>query len=878
MTFLFSDIAGSTRLVQTLGDGWPDQLEAHASIVRQAVAEDGGVEVSTDGDSFFCVFTEAAPALRTAVAIQRKMHEHPWPDGAAVTVRIGIHTGSGRLGGDNYVGIDLHQASRIVAAAHGGEILVSETTRALLAVSLPEGVVLRDLGEQRLSGLDEPVRLYRVVVDGLPGDFPPPRTLTAPMSLPEQLTSFVGRQEEMAEVVRLLGTTRLLTLTGPGGTGKTRLSIAAASESASRFPHGVFFVPLSTVADPDLVAPTILGRLGVSESTGMPEQHLTEYLKDRELLLVLDNFEQVVEAAPLVSRLLGAVPKLRVMVTSRAPLRVYGEQEFPVEPLALPDSSDADSPERLGDFESVALFVERARAVRPDFLLDESNSAAVAGIVAALDGLPLALELAAARMRLYSPQAIHDRLDDRLSLLSGGARDLPARQQTLRAAIGWSFDLLEPSDQILMRRLAVFVGGFEAGQVKAVVGPEADALDGFARLVDQSLIRVYDRDDTPRFRMLETIRRFSLEQLDQAGEIEEMRQRHAKVFLASAEEARPNLLGSEQAVWLDRLERDHDNLRAALEWVITKGETETADRLLWALWRFWQIRGHLYEGGRRAAAVLSLPAAKPVSRFRALEAAGGIAYWRGDLESSRLFYLEALELARSIGDPSLLGDALYNAAFGVALLETASREEWAKGDRYLDEAKTIFEQIGDRAGVAKTLWGQGTLMWARTWGRDLGRATEIYLQASELYRDLDDVFQYGWSQRMLGRALLELGRTDDAVAPLREALEVFASARDSSAITLIANDIAILALRRQEPSRALRLTGAGRALLASTGADIVSSRMNVWDELNQLADAEETEALLAEGGAMGFDELVAYITDTLDQAPPPLSGPIEPPA
>jgi non-specific serine/threonine protein kinase len=368
--------------------------------------------------------------------------------------------------------------------------------------------------------------------------------------------------------------------------------------------------------------------------------------------------------------------------------------------------------------------------------------------------------------------------------------------------------------------------------------------------------------------MLETIRRFALERLDEAGEASDTKQRHIEVYLGMADMARPHLLGPGQAAWLDRLEEDHDNFGAALDWADSQSEVDAADRLLWALWRFWQFRGHLYEGGRRADVVLALPGADPHNRCRAMEAAGSIAYWRGDLESCRRFYLDALGLARRIGQPALVAEALYNAAFGVALTKTAGADGVAEGHKYLEEAKELFARLGDRSGVAKTLWGQGTVLWGSPSGTNLEQAVEIFREAAALYADLDDVFQYGWCQRMLGRTLLQLGRADEAINPIRAALDVFLPARDSSAVTLILNDVSLLALRKGQEDRALHLIGAARALRESTGTDLVGFGGNPSEELEQLieSDGERSESSLAEGGRMSWDELVAYITDTLDQS------------
>lgn len=869
VTFMFTDIEGSTSLAKSLGATWPEQLDTHAAILRGTVADAGGYEVSTSGDSFFFVFEKAGDALRAAVAGQELLEQSPWPETGRLRVRIGLHTGTGEVRGEahdgteDYVGLDVHQAARIEDAAHGGQVVLSEATKALVSDTLPGSVELRDLGQHSLRGIDYPVRLYQAVIPGLQEHFPHLRTLTAPIRLPEQLTSLIGREKEIAEAVSLLEESRLVTLTGPGGTGKTRLSIAVALEAAPRFRDGVFFIALSAVSDPDLVASTILGQIGVTESGGMPEARLVEHLADREMLLVLDNFEQVVEAAPLVTRLLGAAPKLRALVTSRAALQVYGEHELPVEPLPVPVGVDGMDPDELSGYASIALFVDRARAVRPGFRLDGTNAVAVSEIAAVLDGLPLALELAAARVRLLSPQAIRDRLGDRLSLLSGGSRDLPARQQTLRGAIAWSYDLLSPSARMLLRQLGVFMGGFDLEQAEALIEPDSgiEVFDGLAQLVDQNLLRHDDPAGESRLRMLGTIRQFALEQLDAAGEDDDARDRHLGLFLALAEEAGPHLLGAEQVSWLDRLERDHDNLRGALEWAMSRGDAAASDRMLWALWRFWQIRGHLYEGARRGATVLDLPAVDPKLRCRALEAVGGIAYWRGELVDAQAHYVAALDLAREVGDPAILGDALYNASFGTAMSETGGADDLEEGQAYLAEAKQIFEALDDRAGIAKVLWGQGTLVWGAFRGRDVEGALEIYQEASDLYRDLDDVFQYGWSRRMVGRSLLELGRVDEAVGPLREALDVFVSARDASALTLIVNDVALVALKRGDQAGAMRLLGATNALRASSGTDLVRFRSNASEELTRFADSEipGAAALLAEGGAMSLDELTAYI-------------------
>lgn len=464
VTFLFTDIEGSTRLLQQLGPRYEAQLEAHRQLLRAAVEAERGHEVSTEGDAFFIAFSSPTRAAAAAAAAQRALNAHPWPDGTALRVRMGLHTGEATPVGGDYVGLDVHRAARISTAGWGGQILLSQSTKALIENAPPPGVSLRDLGEHRLKDLSRPEHLFQLVISDLRADFPPLRTLDAtPNNLPTQLTGFIGREREVAAARQLLGTTRLLTLTGPGGTGKTRLALQLAAEVVDQFPHGVYFVPLAPINDPNLAASTIAKTLGVQELGGRSSQDLLlEYSRDKTLLLLLDNFEQILAAVPLLSELLKTSPGLKIVVTSRAVLHVYGEQEFPVPPLRLPDPRHLPSLDSLSQYEAVALFIQRAVAVKPDFAVTNENAPAVAEITSRLDGLPLAIELAAARVKLLPPQALLTRLQHRLSLPGSGARDLPVRQQTLRGAIAWSYDLLDQAGRRLMARLSVFIGGMQA--------------------------------------------------------------------------------------------------------------------------------------------------------------------------------------------------------------------------------------------------------------------------------------------------------------------------------------------------------------------------------------------------------------------------------
>src|SRR6188472_548663 len=532
-TFLFSDIEGSTRLEEAVGrDRYAELRGRHREILRAATEARGGVEQGTEGDSLFVAFHEAPDAVEAAVAAQRALVAEPWPEGATIKVRMGLHTGGAEQSGESLVGLGINRAARLAALAHGGQILASSLVRDQLVDRPVEGVTMRDLGEHRLKDLSAPVRIVQVVAGGLPSDFPALRSLDArPNNLPTQLTTFVGRDAELEAAARLLAGTRLLTLTGPGGTGKTRLSLQLAARSSDDFPDGVFFVPLEPIRDPMLVAPRIASALGVAESTARSiDEALGDWLRDKRLLLVLDNFEQVVAAAPIVADLLRAAPEIKAIVTSRAVLHVSGEQEYEVPGLpAPPDPSQESGMDRmtrgggdrpidliaLGQYAAVRLFIERAIAVRPGFAVTNENAPAVAAISAKLHGMPLAIELAAARIKLLSPDAFLVRLDHQLDVLAAGARDLPERQQTLRGAIAWSYDLLDDGGKRLLDRLSVFAAGFDLDMAEPVAGPGADVggdvVERIGELIDQSLVRMDEKPGESRFGMLETIREYAAE-------------------------------------------------------------------------------------------------------------------------------------------------------------------------------------------------------------------------------------------------------------------------------------------------------------------------------------------------------------------------------
>jgi predicted ATPase/class 3 adenylate cyclase len=875
VTFLFTDIEGSTRLIQRLGAAHREVFETHAGLLRQAMARAGGVEVAERGDGFFFVFRGAAEAVMAAAAAQRALAAHHWPPEGQVRVRMGLHTGEGMLGGDNYMGLDVNRAARIGAAGHGGQVLLSQTTGALVRDSLPADLCLRELGRHRLKDLPLPEPLFQLVADGLPLEFPPPRTLgSGPVRLPRQLTSFVGREGELRRILQALSGTRLLTLLGPGGTGKTRLSLQAAAEAAPGFPDGVFFVPLGSISDPVLVAPTVLSALELPPAAGDPASALKEHLKARRTLLVLDNFEQILTAGAQVAEWLRETPELKVLVTSRAPLGVYGERQYPVPPLELPRFSPASSLEELAKSESVALFVARAAAARPDFSLTQENAAAVAQITERLDGLPLAIELAAARVKLFPPQAIRERLSSRLAFLTGGARDLPVRQQTLRGAIGWSYELLEEPVRRLLRRLAVFVGGAALPQLEAVCGPAeelgVEPLDGLAVLVDHSLVSQGHSAGEPRFSMLETIREFALQMLSASGERERIEQRHAAVFQALAAAAGPHLTRRGRCGWLDRLEENLDNLRAALSRAIAAGQAGAAQRMVGALWRFWQMRGHLREGRERAAEALRLSGGEPADRIQALWAEGGLAYWQMDMPTLTAAYREALDLARGLADRRTLAAALYNAGFPLGM---GSDPQGAR--RLFAESLAIARELGDVALIGEVLWGIGTVDWFQ--GERLGSET-VFDEALETLAGTDAVFTIGWAHRQRGIIRMERRDLAGARADLERAMSIFAGDRDVSGLVLLLRDFAEMALKQGELERALRLAGAAAAIQVVSETAMLEFAQNRISGLTEgIAGLEATktetgrpraEELLAEGRAMPMEQAIAYALELPPGRPP----------
>jgi predicted ATPase len=753
VTFLFTDIEGSTRLLSELGDEYSDVLAEHHRQIRDAVVQHGGIEMGAQGDAFSVVFPRAGSAVAAAADAQRSLAAGP------VKVRMGVHTGEPSLTDEGYVGLAVHQAARIAAAGHGGQVVVSETTRALLDGEFE----LRDLGEHRLKDIGASIRLFQLGRD----QFPPLRSLSQ-ARLPIESSRLVGREDELDDLMRLLGTerARLVTLTGPGGIGKTSLAVAAATELVESFEDGVGLVELAAIREPALVLPQIAETLG-------GEGDAASQIGGRELLLVLDNFEQAIGAAPDIAALLATAPSLSLIVTSREPLRIAEEREFPLEPLA-------EAP-------AVELFQQRAEGVLPGFTADYAR---LAEICRRLDSLPLAIELAAARVKVLPPGELLGRLDRRLPILGGTRRDLPERQQTLRATIEWSYELLSAEEQRVFACLGVFSGGWSLAAAEAVCETDLDTLGS---LLDKSLIR----RDSDRFSMLGTIQEYAQEGL---GDAEDIRRRHATFFTELAEAKERDHLGPAQVPLRQRFRTEWDNIRAALQWTLDAGETELGLRLAGALTTIWLDRNFAVEGQQWFETLLERP--EPVAdeaRAKALGTAAMIAGVRSDFERAMGWGQEALDLYRALGADEGIAWALTTVALGP--MEQGRPEE---AGPMLDEAEDLHRKLGYPGGLRRVLHLRG--QQAAAVG-DLDRGRHLLRESADLSVGADDHFSAASSLHSLGDLDLDADDPEAAERDYRDALRI---AWDSGADRLVCYSLAGLAARAAEsgdPEQAALLWG-----------------------------------------------------------------------
>jgi predicted ATPase/class 3 adenylate cyclase/DNA-binding CsgD family transcriptional regulator len=779
VTFLFADIEGFSHLLQELGQDYQRILAECRLLMRDTLQQWHGYEVDTQGDSFFVAFARATDAISAAVDMQRALATHAWPNDLTICMRMGLHTGEPSIVSEGYNGSDVDLTARIMSAGNGGQILLSQTSHDLIAHNLPSGVNLRDLGEHRLKDLRRPLRLFQLVISDLPADFPPLKTLdTQPNNLPIQLTSLVGREKEMAAVQNLLcrEDIRLLTLTGPGGTGKTRLGLQVAAELNDSFADGVFFVDLAPINDPNLVVPTIAETLKLKETGDQPLLDLLKmYLREKHLLLLLDNFEQVASAALMVAELLIACPKLKVLVTSRAVLHIQAEQEFAVPPLSFPDLNRLPDFVALSHYDAISLFISRAQAANPEFQMTNANAQTIAEICARLDGLPLAIELAAARIKLLPPQMLLARLGQILQVLTRGAQDVPARQQTLRNTIAWSYNLLDAQEQRLFQRLSVFAGGCTLEAIESVcmmLDDNADqVLDAVASLIDKNLLQQREVETgESRLVMLETIREYGLECLAASGETEAALQAHAEYYLVLAEKAELEFRHAQPSVWLE-LGHEHENLRAALSWFVECKEMEKSLRLSATLLWYWNARGYLSEGRQWVEIALaeSEGIVAPL-RGKGLIAAGTLACAQGDYRRAATLGEESLTLFRELHDQR--GIALSLNVLGYV---ARMRGDYAAARSMCEESLAIFRQEEDKWYIAQTLYYLASMA---TFQGDHATARALIEEGLVLFREMGDQRGIAYALNTLGLVSHIEGNVETARLLQEESLAICQSMGD----------------------------------------------------------------------------------------------------
>jgi predicted ATPase len=821
--------------------------------------------------AFCCAFWTATDALDAALEVQRTLFDEKWQQTGPLMVRMALHTGAAEEREGDYFGPPVNRVARLLSAGHGGQVLLSLTTQELVRDQLPAGTSLRDLGEHRLKDLFRPERVYQLLAPELPSEFPPLRTLDSYRNnLPLQPTPLIGRENEVADICQRLSSpeVRLLTLTGAGGTGKTRLGLQAAAELTEEFEDGVFFVSLAAIRDPQLVVSAIAGTLGVKEECGQPLlESLEYYLHEKRMLLLVDNFEQALEAAPMVSEMLSSAPNLKVLATSRIPLGLYGEHEYAVSPLALPDPGRPPSVERLTQYEAVRLFVERAQAAKADFSVTNENAPAVAEICYRLDGLPLAIELAAARIKLLTVQAMLARLGNRLKLLTGGARDLPERQRTLRGTMEWSFELLEEGEKVLFGRLSVFAGGRTLEAIEAICDAEGelpvDVLDGVASLVDENLLKQEEGvGREPRFVMLETIHEFAREKLEVSGEAGELRRHHAQYFLALAEEAEPAVEGAQQPLWLERLEEEHANIRAALSWSLRQGnDAELALRMGAAIGEFWYLRGYWNEGRRWLEEALAKAGRTPTAaRARALQRVSWLAFQQGELDraeeaSEEGLRMEGVELFRTGGGDSTAAD--LQRMLGIVI---GARGELERATELLQKSLILSRETGSLRGMALSLFILGGAWRERG---DLERATQLLEEALTMFRELGDQALIASVLTHLGFTFLFQGDLERAKAPSEEAAAMFREQKHLSYLSDALSNLGWVALLRGDSERA-------RALYAES----LGLKREVGDKL---VTPEVLEGLASVAGARGEAERAARLFGASEVLREVMGVPPEPP-
>jgi len=857
VTMLFSDIEGSTALLSRLGDRYGRALSDHRALLRAAFAAWHGREISTEGDSFFVVFESAGDAVACVLAAQRALAGHDWPGGDAVRVRMGLHSGQPTRHEDNYIGMDVHRAARIAATAHGGQVVLSEATFEL-ATPMPDGASVRDLGFHRLKDIGAPERIYQLAAPGLREDFPPLKSLGTQTSLPVPATPLVGRDDDLERLCAAISRpgVRLVTLTGPGGVGKTRLSLAAAAALDHAFPHGVFFAALAAVRDADVMWKTLAGDLDVD---GDGSAAVMEHLRDRRMLLVLDNLEQLDGAAGVVAALLTAAPGVVLLATSRGPLHVQGEHEFPVPPLATPGDAGLDA---VSASAAVRLFAQQAAMVRPGFTVTADNAADVAAICRRLDGLPLAIELAAARVRLLAPRALLARLGRSLGLSTAEA-GRPLRQQTLRNIVAWSYDLLTPGAAEVFRRVSVFAGGCDLDALAAVaMTGDGDPLELVAELAGVSLITVTEgADGEPRLGMLETIREYALERLQADDDADGARHRHAEYYAAFAERAREQLDGPAQLSALDRLEAEHDNLRAALAWSLEDqaGQGERAViglRLVQALAGFWYQHGHASEGRRWLERAMDLGAAGGGAQLAEVARGLGVLLDQlGQADAARQAFERSLAIWRELGDTEQQARALNS--LGIVHRHLGDTDT---ARALLEEAIAINRTIPGSVRLAANLTNLAQLESALG---NFDRAGEILREALALDTEHGDLWGMAADRHSLALVSLRAGRPAEARDLLCGLFGYVASSGNTALLVNTLELAAAIAGSLGDPLRAARLAGAADGIRHESGMLITEPEAAMLEDYLVPARAavtpREWDAGLAAGQALSQAEALILL-------------------
>ncbi|MEP6670875.1 MAG: adenylate/guanylate cyclase domain-containing protein [Chthoniobacter sp.] len=872
ITFLFSDIEGSSKKWEQHPDAMRVALAAHDKMLRAAFEGEGGYVFKTVGDAFCVAFDTALQALSGALQAQRDLRRMAWEGIEELKVRMAVHTGAAEHRDGDYFGQSLNRVARILASAHGGQVLFSLPAEELVRDHLPPGVQLRALGEHRLRDLARPEHLFQLVTSDLPSQFPALRSLeSVPNNLPVQLTTFIGRERELGEVKRLLGSTRLLTLTGSGGTGKTRVSLQVGAELLEQFHDGVWFVEFATIDDGALVVETVAGLLDLrQEAERSLLTTLTSFLRNKQLLLILDNCEHVVAAcARLAETLLRSCPQLRILASSREPLSIAGETAWPLPPLSLPnhwrDLGDGpDAFERLSEYEAVRLFIDRATLARPAFQPTNENIVTIAQICWRLDGIALAIELAAARIRVLTLQQIVERLDDRFHLLTTGSRTAVPRQQTLRSLIDWSHDLLSEPERVLFRRLSVFARGRTLESIEAICSDATletwGIVDLLTQLVDKSLVYVEKEPVTgARYFMLESIWDYANEKLVNAGEADTFRVRHLDYFMAYAEKISPQLRGPQQKEWLDRAEQEAMNLRFGIETSQElPGEVAKGLRLMTAMQRFVEVKGLFKEAREHFGKLLVHPDAstRDLVRARAVAAAGRLAWIADEMPAVLALHTEALELFRELGDNRGVAQALADLAFHA--LDCLQDIPQAK--KLLDEADALAQPLNEPRILAHIRHIRGVM--AASEG-DFAGAFALEEEGLSYYQQIGDTWLgiiLAWN---VGVNATVLGRFAEAHNRLSNCLRIGLELGNRWGASYPLEALATLAVAQRQYDRAARLFGAADAQRTRIGlvpqaADHPAMRA-VFSQATDF-HGPAIEQARAEGRSLSLDAAIALAT------------------